>query len=257
MSDDKAHAAVADQEVRLGKKEVKASPKNLQLARYLVEKDLPAAIPSRARNSRAVKKAGVGYPMFRNDALGDCTCASFGHAVMTWSANAGHLDTPTDDEVVSLYNLVNHGVDEGAYMLDVLNTMRATGLGDNRIEAFVQVDHRDRRQVELGIWLFGGVYTGIALPVSAQTQKARWSVAKGPEAEPGSWGGHAVFVPDFTKMRGPDCVTWSRKMPMTWGFWRKYVDECYAVLSRDWLDAHGDSPQGFNLAKLQQDLTQL
>ena len=45
------------------------------------------------------------------------------------------------------------------------------------------------------IWLFGGAYIGVELPISAQRQEV-WDVPAnpGPDDEPGSWGGHAVYL---------------------------------------------------------------
>ena len=50
----------------------------------------------------------------------------------------------------------------------------------------------------------------------------------GPNAKPGSWGGHYVFVPGYTAA-GPVCVTWGRKQQMTWDWLDKYCDEAYAI----------------------------
>jgi len=40
---------------------------------------------------------------------------------------------------------------------------------------------------------------------------------------------------------------------MTWAFWERYVDESYAIISPDFLDA-GKAPNGFDLAALRRDL---
>ena len=49
--------------------------------------------------------------------------------------------------------------------------------------------------VATAIWLFGGAYIGVELPISAQTQDV-WDVPANltPDDEPGSWGGHAVYL---------------------------------------------------------------
>jgi hypothetical protein len=44
--------------------------------------------------------------MMLNDALGDCTCAAFYHALQVWSFNANPpIDTEPDDDVKQLYVL--------------------------------------------------------------------------------------------------------------------------------------------------------
>ena len=50
--------------------------------------------------------------------------------------------------------------------------------------------------------MFGGVYIGLALPVTAQTQDV-WDVVAGggANAKKGSWGGHCVFVPKYDEQR--------------------------------------------------------
>jgi len=57
------------------------------------------------------------------------------------------------------------------------------------------------------IWLFGGAYIGVELPISAQRQDV-WDVPAnpGPDDEPGSWGGHAVYLVGYD-LRGMGGVT--------------------------------------------------
>lgn len=85
------------------------------------------------------------------------------------------------------------------------------------------------------------------LPKSAQTQDV-WDVDTSPNGQPGSWGGHCVFVPDYDA-NGLTCITWGAPKKMTWGFWGTYCDEAHALLSPDW-----QPPAGFDMAALQADL---
>jgi len=50
-------------------------------------------------------------------------------------------------------------------------------------------------QIATAIWLFGGAYIGIQLPIRAQNQDV-WDVPSdlGLDDVPGSWGGHAVYL---------------------------------------------------------------
>lgn len=107
-----------------------------------------------------------------------------------------------------------------------------------------------------GIYLFGGLYTGFALPLSAQRQ-AVWDVpaggAKG-KGEPGSWGGHATSLVAYDA-RGLTCVTWGALQRMTWPFFKTYCDEAYAIVSQQFLSATTKrTPAGFDLATLRKDL---
>lgn len=250
-----AHQEAVGGTVVLGKLEKKDDERNLKLANYIDTDVLIPEVPSRARWSRAVKKSG--FPMYRNDKLPDCTCAAVGHAERVFSYNAGSPEDPTEDEVLALFDATGTRR-SGRYSLDILNFWRNQGFGEEQEKIFVyaEVNAKDRKEVEAAIWLFGGVYAGIALPMSAQRQK-RWSVVRGDDGQPGSWGGHAVWMPDFTKMRGPVCITWGTLMEMTWGFWRTYADEAYAVLSPDWADGQREAPNGFNLDKLKEDLASI
>ena len=44
---------------------------------------------------------------------------------------------------------------------------------------------------------------------------------------------------------------------MSWDFYSAYADESYAVVSRDFLGSTEESPEGFNLTALENDLAQL
>jgi len=101
--------------------------------------------------------------------------------------------------------------------------------------------------------LFGGVYIGLALPVTAQSQDV-WDVVPkgGVNARKGSWGGHCVFVPKYDA-HGFTCITWGGLKTMTVAFWKKYCDEAHTLFGHDWLTDKG-SPAGFDQTQLQADL---
>ena len=82
------------------------------------------------------------------------------------------------------------------------------------------------------IYMDLGVGFGLSLPrtAQAQTQTGKpWDVGRGSGAARGSWGGHYVYVPGYTRL-GPVCVTWGRKQQMTWAFLDKYCDEAYTII---------------------------
>jgi len=245
---DRAHAAAVGHEVHLGKLEVKKDDRNLMLARYVDEQTLLPKVPKSTTWSKKV----ASWPMYGNDTLGDCTCAAVGHMEEIWSANAGQPEVPTDENVLDLYWATGKE-DIGRYCLDVLNYWQQTGFGGERSTAFVQIEPTNRQHVELACWLFGGAYVGLALPVSAQHQQHGWTLATGPDAKPGSWGGHCVNLVDYTA-KGPVCVTWGRRMPMAWDFFHRYCDEAYAVISPDWVGEQKKAPSGIALKQLQKDL---
>ena len=249
---DEAHAASVGQVVHLGKLEVKADPRNLMLARYIDDAVALPEVPASIDWSAKV----TTWPMYGNDTLGDCTCAAVGHMEEAWSANAGHPQVPDDKAVTDLY-WATGSADSGRYCLDVLNYWQSTGFDhDDKLTAFAQIDVGNHAHVQFACWAFGGVYIGVQLPTSAQTQADAWTVTTGADAKPGSWGGHCVNLVDYTA-NGPTCVTWGRLMPMTWEFFDTYCDEAYAALSPDFIGPGGQTPSGFNLDQLKHDLAQV
>jgi hypothetical protein len=44
---------------------------------------------------------------------------------------------------------------------------------------------------------------------------------------------------------------------MSWNFWAAYCDEAYGLLSKDWLEASGKAPSGFDAAALTADMAAL
>jgi hypothetical protein len=249
---DEAHAAAVGAVVHLGKLEVKPDRRNLLLATYIDDAVALPAVPASVDWSRTV----ANWPMYGNDTLGDCTCAAVGHMEEAWSANAGQPEVPDPQAVLDLY-WATGSADTGRYCLDVLNYWQSTGFdGGEKILAFAQVDQTNRQHLEFACWAFGGVYIGVQLPKSAQTQSDEWTLTSGPDAQPGSWGGHCVNIVDYAAT-GPTCVTWGRLMPMTWEFFDAYCDEAYAAISPDFITEGGQAPSGFNLDQLKTDLAQV
>ncbi len=108
--------------------------------------------------------------------------------------------------------------------------------------------------------MFGGLYLGLGLPLTAIGQRV-WSVVAGdprtnPSMQPWSWGGHAVEVVAYDE-HGLTCVTWGALQRMTWAFFDAYCDEAFAILSDDWADDAGKTPTGFDMAALREDLAAL
>lgn len=240
----------------MGRKPAKRDPRTMRMEKYLTAAVL-ADPPARVDWSATATDLG---PM-ANDALGDCTCAAAGHLIQCWSAtNGGQIIIP-DADIVTAYSAVGGYVpgdpstDNGAFELDVLNYWRTTGIGGHKILAFVAVDPKNRRHVEIAMDLFGGLYSGLSLPASARDQEV-WSLPFGgaiADGAPGSWGGHAVPWLNYGPL-GIVCVTWGALKTLTWSFAATYTEELYAVVSEDWATGAMPAPSGFDLPTLQADL---
>jgi hypothetical protein len=199
-----------------------------------------------------------------NDTLGDCTIAAAGHLIQTWTGNAdaNPVVIPDTDIVIAYegacgYNPQTPSTDQGGVEIDVLNYWRQTGIGGRKISAYASASPTNQNEIEQAIFTFGGIYIGVGLPTSAQSQAGGlWDVTPSTPKDFGTWGGHAVPVIQYDRT-GLTCVTWGSLQRMTWAFFSAYVDEAYAVLSPDWIAANALSPSGFNLAQLQLDLAQV
>jgi len=242
----------------LGKLPPIEDSRTLGMAKY-IGSSLPVP-PRVVDNSHGIQSWG----MMGNDTLGDCTCAAVGHLIQVWTATASSEFTTPDSDIEALYSGAcgyvpgNPNTDNGGSLLGVLNYWRNKGVpgtGD-KIAAYVALDPTNYKHIQDALWLFGAAYIGLMLPLSAQSQVGQiWCESNdSSQNEQGSWGGHCVAVVGFDG-GGLTCVTWGALQRMTWGFWHTYCDEAYGVLSADWLSKAGTSPEGFDLAQLQADLT--
>ncbi|HEX3640639.1 MAG TPA: hypothetical protein VHV10_05060 [Ktedonobacteraceae bacterium] len=241
--------------MKLGKLPTKHDHRTLQLANYLRPEALPP-IPAQKDWSPKVST----WNMLANDRLGCCTISSSAHMEEAWTANASTEIIPSDSDIikaysdVSGYNPQTGANDNGAYCLDVLNYWRHTGIAGRKIDSYVALEPTNHTHIKAAVYLFGGVYIGLALPISAESQ-AIWAVPSGGphgRGAPGSWGGHCCNVVAWDS-HYLTVVTWGALKKMTWSFWGQYCDESYGVLSLDFF-ANGVAPNAINWAALQQDL---
>ena len=251
---------------KLGKLAPRIDARTLKFENYLD----PKALPPEPRGVQW-SKWGKAWGMMLNDSLGDCVIAAGGHGtqVLTAAESNGTNEITVPDaailkgyEDVGGYKPNQPATDNGCVILDFLNYWRNTGLGGYKIGAFVQVNYHDHYQMRLAQALFGGVFLGIQLPLTAQTQIDAgqwWGYVKGAGANgvPGSWGGHGIWAPDFDmayKVPSMTIITWSALQKLTYPFVDAYTDEAWAILAPFWFNANQVAPNGFNMAALQADL---
>jgi hypothetical protein len=238
---------------KLGKLAPRVDVRTLTLARYVDPARLPDPPPVLDLADRV-----QDWPMYANDRIGDCTTAAAAHMIEAWTAEAAGVAVEvSESSVLRAFDRVKivdpFSGEEGAVELDVLRDWRAHGVGRHRIGAFARVSTRDHRLVRAAAWLFGGLYIGLQLPLSAQEQTTwDWRGSLSGADRPGSWGGHAVDVVRYTDA-SLTVVTWGRLQDMTWSFWDRYCDEAYCILSRDFL-VRDRAPNGFDLDALRRDL---
>lgn len=205
------------------------------------------------------QKCTAPWGMMLNDRLSCCTIAALGHAVQTWTANAGPNEfTPSDQSIEADYEIIceydpkRPETDRGGVMADVLDSCHHDGLWGCSLDGYGTLRPGIRRDIKLAIQFFGGAYLGLELPVSAQTQEI-WDHIEGPNALAGGWGGHAVWAVAYDP-DGITVVTWGQLKRMTWPFFDFYCSEGYALLSRAWLTAAWTSPSGVNWESLIDDM---
>ena len=252
----------------LGKKAPRFDRRTLKMSKYMAG----VTLPSPPKQGGYYEKV-ASWPMMLNDSLGDCTIACAGHMIEQWSTYTGKPFIPTDAEILTAYEAVSgyvpgdESTDNGADILTVMNYWRQTGIGGDKIAAFVSVNQNDPTEVKLAVELFGNCYLGVGLPITAQQPVLGWKglpfwdVPAGGtigNGAPYSWGGHAIPIVDY----GVTPLGKKRLMVVTWGslytmspaFLDTYGDEAYAVLSQDWIAEDGESPSGFDTAQLLADL---
>lgn len=232
---------------RLGKREPRHDDRTLHLSRYITA---PPAAPARVGWWHRTMPWG----MLGNDRLGDCVFAARAHAILSVTTfGDGEATEPTEAQAVRAYELVagynpaDPSSDRGTVYLDAMNAWRngrLKSVDGDQIDAYASVGLKNLRYA---IAELGPVQIGLAMPLSAQGQK-RWTVKPGPDAQPGSWGGHAVPAVGYTRT-GVWFITWGQPVFATNAFVANYMDEGYAVVSRRFLKA-GRAPSGLDLPGL-------
>ena len=135
--------------------------------------------------------------------------------------------------------------------------MGPQGQTPHKISAFIEVDPRNTDDVKRTINDCGVAYIGFNVPqyiVPANAPPpAVWDVES---TKANIVGGHAVVLAGYTPT-GARVISWGQYYTMTWAFFAKYVDECYAIADTTWINAGGQTPGGLTMAQLQQQMQAL
>ena len=210
----------------------------------------------------AVSWAGVPqWGMLLNDSLGDCTCAGDGHIVEILSFYGQGTETVvTDAEALAAYEAVggynpsagppgDNPTDRGATVQAALSYLHDPGMAGVTVDAVAEVSVSDLGEMKTACAELGPLSAGVNLPAIAQqqfTDGQPWDVVAD---DGGIEGGHCIVLcgydQDFLYF-----VTWGKVQKATYAWWAKYGEEIWAVVSRDWVSAKGQDPEGVDLAGL-------
>lgn len=208
------------------------------------------------------------FPMYGNDSWGDCVEAEQGHHEQVFSFYGSHkLVTVPDQAVIDAYSEIagfdpNAGppgqnpTDQGTLIQDAMSWWRKTGIGGHKIAAFAEVEVSDMTEVKTALAAFGPLSIGMNFPASAMDQfdsGQAWDVVRHTTME----GGHCVALVGYDS-HYLYVVTWGAVQKMTPAFWAKYVEEAWAPISQEWVDAStGLDPAGVDLVGLGEEFTSL
>lgn len=199
--------------------------------------------------------------------INNCTCATAGHLIMTWTSNLGRLHKPTTKAIVKAYTDITHfdpktdGIGKPVEAIKALKYWRKRGIDGRKIIAFAKLSFRDKKQLKQAIYFYGGCYVGLNLPKSAEKQffdSKKWTVphsGTNSDGEPGSWIGHALLITGYSKNE-LTAITWGKEITMSMGFWETYVDESFAIFSEDFI-RNEQTPTKISVEVLMKDIEAL
>lgn len=237
----------------LGRQPYKHDDRTLKLADFLAA-DLiyPTVYDGRIH----VSGMGNPFPIDGNDAYGCCVTACYAHLATLLSAIAGHPVVPTQQQAEQLYfDLCNGGQpfapgapqDRGLVELDTLKYLRNHPEFSDAFEvvAFALVDATNHAHMKIAMSLFGGVMSGIGLPITAQQQVGKvWKLAGTTgNGAPYTWGGHCTL--DIAYNRTSKLTeTWGMEQLETWGWNDEYQGpanqgEAWAIITSETLKTPG------------------
>ncbi len=245
--------------LKLGWVEGPEDPRTLKLATYAAPAAFAAAPPAADYMSKVTK-----WPMLGNNRYGCCVLVTTAHLIQGWTTYAAEPVLIPEREVLAAYSAITGfdprtgRNDNGTNSLQAMRYWRNRGVGGRKIAAYVQIDHTNPTELKTALHLFGGVYAAAQLPTSADTQfrqRKPWTVVRAGGSR-GSLGGHAIRMGGYDA-DGMVVSTWGRVQRATWQWWAKYGAEAWAVISADQLNPSGQSPLGFDMARLREDLANI
>jgi hypothetical protein len=233
--------------VRLGRAPVKSDTRALMFSKFA---DLPPELP-KASNFWTDRALFIPRS-FGNRQYGNCTRAKQAVAMLRMERLETRRTTQIDDQaVIDAYTEMSNrrygGGDNGAFETDALSDWRNPlyTIKDHwgrplTIDAYTRVNPFDHEEVKTALWLakaFGLPFC-INLPIAFQRLTAEgkdWDIPAGQapvgEWQPGSWGGHSMWMFDFDEIGFLHDHTWDLKTGrLTYRAAAIYMDEVHMVI---------------------------
>ena len=190
--------------MKLGRKAIKTDSRTLMLGDYLT----PGAAAATAHGRLDQGHYRLGHDAERYP--GRLHHRRRGHAIQVWTANIGNIVTLPDATIENYYEKWDGYVpgepstDTGGIELDVLNDWQKQGFAGHALTAFADPKPANLTEIRQSIALFGGVYIGLSLPLTAQNQNV-WDVVPngGANAKPAAGAATASTYPNTTRTALP------------------------------------------------------
>ena len=250
--------------MRLGKLEYKHDNRTLALAPMLSTEIRVPEIYNFDKN-----RAPFPDHMWGNDEYGDCVIAARANQTLRIErVEQRRTLYMVDDDAISEYKKLTGCVspgdpnDTGLVMLYAMRDWRNDGWTMTQkpghhynIAAYGEIDPMNPDEVRASIYMLVGIQFGLALPLATRKMGTTWDYngETGPEWQPGSWGGHAVYGFGYD----PETITiktWGENVTVTNTFIEKYCDEAWGVV--DALDSWR-TKQTIDVDKLLSELKQI
>lgn len=207
--------------------------------------------------------SGIRWEPYRNamdesslPALNCCVEAQWCNWLLQINHQSGKGFVPTDDDVVALYSATtgydptNPATDLGSDMAKVAAYMVATGIRGHKADQIAWVDFTNLAEFRQAMKLFDGLSIGVRIPMSLDFLGLDiW------DAQPS--GGSAINHNIRAVMFDANyvyCISWGRKIKLTWAFIRQNTYAAIAAISLDMLNAQGKDIDGLDLAQLRADI---
>lgn len=213
-------------------------------------------------------KAPADGDSLGNDRYGCCVPVADYQLIRVHRANAwGDSWKPTTDMTLGRYAAMTGfdpatgQPDNGTDTADDLTAWCCHGIRiDSQnldVPRWAVINPAEPEHVNLAIAHLGGIQITISLPAAAEDPSI-WSKAPGtgPSWQPGTLGQHRITSSKYDELTRT-VRTWGLDIEMHPEFWSRYVIATDAILSREWLDATGLTPDDLDWDALTGDLAAL